>query len=419
MPFDKILFENAPLEIIECNEDENYPKFHEFSKKGFCLFLNMMNVKDCGFNFDKTRFITKEKDESLNNGKLQRNDIVLTVRTNITNRSGINGGNVAFYGDDIKFNNIRINSDMVILRAHNNLLSKYLYYFLKSSYFKKQINQYKYGLPFPFKISKHLLKKFEFYFPPFNQQNAIVNFISQFDKKIDLYKNINKNLKKQLKAVYNSFFVKYDNFSQDDLKESEIGLIPKEWNLLYLGEVTEKIKEEVSNHCNFLATFRNGELLFSKNRFNKPIHGKNILIKKNEFTFNSWKINDFEIGRNDFNHDVCVRSYYIVFKVEEDYENFMNMYFKSSIFHYWSDIVFYESFKRKLSYDDFSKIKIAYPPKEIVDKFNQFYMDYYDMINYNNSAISILEKIRDILLNKLISGDLDVSKINNIKNNNS
>jgi type I restriction enzyme S subunit len=56
-----------------------------------------------------TKFISKEKDETLRKGILKRNDIVLTSRWTV--------GNGPFYGDKILLNHISINSGIIILRA--------------------------------------------------------------------------------------------------------------------------------------------------------------------------------------------------------------------------------------------------------------------------------------------------------------
>ena len=48
-------------------------------------------------------------------------------------------GNVAFYDEDIIYNNIRINSGMIIIRSNDVLRQKSLYYILKSNFVKKQI----------------------------------------------------------------------------------------------------------------------------------------------------------------------------------------------------------------------------------------------------------------------------------------
>ena len=56
--------------------------------------------------------------EILKKGKLQRGDVILTTRGTV--------GNVAFYSENIPFDNIRINSGMLILRSKSELSNKFL-----------------------------------------------------------------------------------------------------------------------------------------------------------------------------------------------------------------------------------------------------------------------------------------------------
>ena len=103
-------------EIIDGDRGENYPKQEEFFEQGYCLFLNAKNVTNTGFSYNTCMFITQEKDECLRKGKLNRGDIVLTTRGTI--------GNLAFYDGTVPFENVRINSGMVILRIKSEMLSE-------------------------------------------------------------------------------------------------------------------------------------------------------------------------------------------------------------------------------------------------------------------------------------------------------
>ena len=100
----------AICQIIDGDRGKNYPKQEEFSDSGFCLFLNAKNVTAQGFSFENCTYITEEKDTLLRNGKLCRGDVVLTTRGTI--------GNLAFYDTSVPYENIRINSGMVILRMN-------------------------------------------------------------------------------------------------------------------------------------------------------------------------------------------------------------------------------------------------------------------------------------------------------------
>ena len=114
---------NAPIEIIDGDRGSNYPKQNEYLDEGYCLFLNAKNVTDDGFRFEENQFISEDKDLSLRKGKAKRNDIILTTRGTL--------GNVAWYAESIEFENIRINSGMVLLRVKaSEITAEFLYAFV-------------------------------------------------------------------------------------------------------------------------------------------------------------------------------------------------------------------------------------------------------------------------------------------------
>jgi len=127
-----VRFENAPVHIIDGDRGVNYPQKDDFLKKGHCVFLNTGNVSKSGFNFSDIHFLSKEKDALLRKGNASRGDIILTTRGTV--------GNVAFFGDSVPFEKIRINSGMVIVRTNPKSIDPYyLYIFLRSDIFKKQV----------------------------------------------------------------------------------------------------------------------------------------------------------------------------------------------------------------------------------------------------------------------------------------
>jgi type I restriction enzyme S subunit len=124
-------------EIIDGDRGKNYPSQQHFSKNGFCLFLNAGNVSKNGFDFSNTSFITKERDNLLRKGKLKRNDTILTSRGTV--------GNIAFYSDLIEFENLRINSGMVIFRSKELFNSIFTYSLMRSAEMKSNIENYSSG----------------------------------------------------------------------------------------------------------------------------------------------------------------------------------------------------------------------------------------------------------------------------------
>jgi restriction endonuclease S subunit len=134
---DKTIFE-----IIDGDRGKNYPKKTDFLQNGYCLFLNTKNVRPDGFSFGTTMFITKSKDDILGNGKLKRDDVLLTTRGTI--------GNIAVYDETVPFDNIRINSGMLIFRPNTQkILPEYLFTIFQSGVMKSQIKEFVSGAAQP------------------------------------------------------------------------------------------------------------------------------------------------------------------------------------------------------------------------------------------------------------------------------
>lgn len=138
MGWERMTYKEAPIEIFDGDRGKEYPSSGDFSDDGFCLFLSAKNVTKRGFNFDDKSFITKEKDCSMRKGKLQRHDVVITTRGTV--------GNVAYFGETVPFDHIRINSGMLILRAEpRTIMPRFLSLLLQSSMFQRQVEQMRSG----------------------------------------------------------------------------------------------------------------------------------------------------------------------------------------------------------------------------------------------------------------------------------
>ncbi|MBI2595677.1 restriction endonuclease subunit S [Candidatus Daviesbacteria bacterium] len=146
------------IEIIDGDRGKNYPKKSDFTPEGYCLFLNTSNVRHGSFNFSKCDFISKERDEILRKGKLKRGDVILTTRGTL--------GNSAFFDDKVPFDNMRINSGMVILRVNEKVLTqRFLLYVLNSPNVMDLIKKANSGSAQP-QLPIRVLSKYILYFHP-------------------------------------------------------------------------------------------------------------------------------------------------------------------------------------------------------------------------------------------------------------
>lgn len=186
----------AVCEIIDGDRGKNYPKAEEFFEEGYCLFLNAKNVTSNGFSFENCMYITEEKDKKLRNGKLKRGDVVLTTRGTV--------GNLAFYTEEIPFENVRINSGMVILRMKKDIVNEI--FFIEQ--FKMQLdnikNKISNGSAQPqLPIAK--MNGIKVLLPDIRVQNKFAEIVKQIDKqKFEIKRSLT-----EMEDLYNSLMNEY------------------------------------------------------------------------------------------------------------------------------------------------------------------------------------------------------------------
>lgn len=193
-------FGTAPLEIIDGDRGRNYPKNNEFTTDGYCLFLTANNVTSNGFSFNNNLFISQEKDEKLRQGRVVRGDIILTTRGTL--------GNVGFYSNSIIYEHLRINSGMVIVRVDKKqFVPEFVYYYLRSPGFNKQVNSLKSGAAQP-QLPVRDIKRITIPIPPIDTQRRIASILSAYD---DLIENNNRRialLEESMRLLYREWFVR-------------------------------------------------------------------------------------------------------------------------------------------------------------------------------------------------------------------
>jgi type I restriction enzyme, S subunit len=213
------------IEVIDGDRGSNYPNGDDFSKEGYCLFLNAKNVTKNGFSFSETMFISKEKDNKLRKGKLTRYDIVLTTRGSV--------GHIAFYNSGISFENLRINSGMVIIRGDQNYLNlDYLYKYLNSNQIQNEILKVAFGSAQP-QLTVSEIVKLKIQYPPLPEQTKIANFLTAIDEKIQGLKEKKSLLEEYKKGLMQQIFSQKLRFKQDD------GTDFPDWEEKTLGEVLD------------------------------------------------------------------------------------------------------------------------------------------------------------------------------------
>jgi type I restriction enzyme S subunit len=168
--------EDSEIEILDGDRGVNYPKEKDFSESGYCLFLSASNVSKNGFRFETTQFISKEKDELLGAGKLKREDVIVTTRGTV--------GNVVYYDQKIPYENIRVNSGMIILRnTGNKILNNFLFHYVNDFLFAIHFQKLLSGSAQP-QLPIKDLKKISILYPSRKEQKLIAERLNTLNQKL-------------------------------------------------------------------------------------------------------------------------------------------------------------------------------------------------------------------------------------------
>ena len=309
---------------------------------------------------------------------------------------------------------------------------KYFYYWLKLNI--KYIINNSNGSTFK-EISGGTFKNLELSLPSLNEQKAISSVLWTIDEKISVLKRINKNLELYLFYIFDETFMnlEFNEFSNSQDK------IPLSWNLGTFNDIIESLgsgdwgKDELTgNYTSEVYCIRGADIpdvkqgnkgkmpiryILSKNFQNKKLNENTIVLEisggsPTQSTGRTVFITEDFLNR--FDKDLICTNFCKVIKPALNYEIFIYLYFnylydKDVMFAYENGTTGIKNFDIKSFINNFL---IVIPSQEDVINFNKLVKDVFDIIMHNGLEIEKLQQLRDTLLPKLMSGEIDVSKIN-------
>lgn len=186
--------------------------------------------------FDKTEYYS-----------LQANDIVI----------GMDGSRVGKNKARIKEEDLPLLlAQRVACVRHNELAEQdYLYYNIFSKKFIDYVNSIHTGSAIPH-ISQKQIEDYKILLPNLETQRRIASILSSLDRKIELNNKINADLEEMAQAIFKNWFVDFEPFKDGKFVDSELGMIPEGWKVGTLGEL-----------CNF----KRGKNLLTKNAIDEGV----------------------------------------------------------------------------------------------------------------------------------------------------
>ena len=294
-----------------------------------------------------------------------------------------------------------INTDIV--------LPKYLYYVMSLI----DLNNYNEGTTIP-SLRTETLNRLEFDIPSLVEQETILSCLNPIDEKIALNNAINNNLEQQAQAIYRSWFVNYEPFDgtkPDDWSDGTIddlgteiicGKTPSTKKSEYYGGNTPFITIPDMHGCVYIVSterYLSDAGVASQPKKTLPpntvcvscIGTAGLVTLVSEESQSNQQINSI-IPKEGI-------SVYYIYLLMQTLADTINKLGQSG-----STIV-------NLNKTQFGKIQVMIPSELVLQDFDSLCRPLFDTILSNQKENINLSELRDALLPKLMSGELDVSDI--------
>jgi len=223
------------LENIACFETGKRMKGGAL-KSGGAFSIGGEHITDDGnVKFSPLKFISKDFYFKMKKGIVKIGDILIC-------KDGAKAGKTAFV-KYLPYQYCAVNEHVFIVRSKNTnkLLNEFLFFYLYSKHGQMQMGKAFHGLIGG--ITQKDLSELLIFLPPIDEQKKIAYVLSTIQnakEKTEQIIEVSKALKKSLmKHLFKYGPVPLDEVDKVKLKETEIGLIPEDWDVVSLKEIAE------------------------------------------------------------------------------------------------------------------------------------------------------------------------------------
>jgi len=291
---------------------------------------------------------------------------------------------------------------MVKIIPNLDIVNKaYLYFFLTTKF--EYLNTQTTGSAIPH-VNKNAFLNLPIPLPPLPEQKAIADVLSSIDDKIELLQRQNKTLEEMAMTLFRQWFI----------EPTKDGL-PDGWEERKLKDIYIFEKGIEPGSKNYLETPSDDAVRFI--RVGDMLDNKaNVYIKKDLAGNSICKFDDLlvsfdgTVGRVSFGLVGCYSSG--IRKVYSKDEIYNKLWLKHQIFiseeiqdeinmHAEGTTILHAS-------SSIDYLSFVFPPKEKIKEYDKFFDPIYKKILNNKTQIQTLEKLRDTLLPKLMSGEIRV-----------
>jgi len=348
---------------------------------------------------------TKVEDRNYEKFKLLKGDILIA-------RTGNSIGVHYLVRKDLKsvFNN-----GLIRLRVNEKAHYEFLYKIIESNYFKRYVQSIAYGTSTQPNMQINVLLGLEILLPSIEEQKAIAKILTSFDDKIDNLKEQNKTLEKTAQTIFKEWFGKYR--IDDELPDGwRVGKLGKEFDISIGRTPPRKQTQWFSNkpigkkwisikdigNCGVYIK-NTSEFLTNEaiTKFNIPVIPENTTVLSFKMTVGKLTITTEEMLSNEaIAHLKVIKDSYLT-------SEYIYLYLQNLDFNSLGST---SSIVTAINSTIIKNLDIIVPNEDVLREFSYVINSIFLKIKNNTNQIISLKKTRDILLPKLMSGQIRINE---------
>lgn len=306
------------------------------------------------------------------------------------------------------------------VRPRSGINPEYLYYFLTNEGTKQYIRNIAVGATMP-SINTKLLNEVPITIPSLEDQRRIASILSSLDRKIELNNKINADLEEMAQAIFKNWFVDFEPFKDGKFVDSELGMIPEGWKVgraddfyqINIGKTpprkenkwfstnpADKIWVSIANMGNSGIFISDSSEYLTKeavDRHNIIMVPRNTILLSFKLTVGRVAIADKELTTNE-----AIARFILS---DDKYMEYLYLYLKN--FDY-NSLGSTSSIATAVNSKTIKGMQMLQPSDKIIDAFHIQVNPIFEKIRSLTKENSRLSLLRDTLLPRLMSGELEV-----------
>ncbi|MCA9406981.1 MAG: restriction endonuclease subunit S, partial [Candidatus Omnitrophica bacterium] len=313
----------------------------------------------------------------------------------------------------------------VVRKDREELEQRYLWYYLKSHFFRHLIRYRTEGSVIPHLYQRDFVEM-DIALPPVSEQKNIAGILFSLDEKIRLLKKENEKLNALSELLFKHWFVDF-NFptkkgtpylsTSGEMVSTEIGEIPKDWKTKSIFEIAEYINGSAFKQEDFeqdkegalpiikIAELKNG--ITDQTCYTQKVKDNRYLIGNEEIIF-SWS------GSPETSIDIflwfggkAILNQHAFKVIPKKVYGKIWVYYQLKILKKFFIHLAKQKQTTGLGHVTIADLKsnlLPIPPEELIHEFNKKVEPMFQKVLLNRNQIEELMKLRNTLIPKLISG---------------